>query len=511
MLNKRDNTIKNLIILIVAVLIIIVFIAKNTLGEEMQLNNKVIDSKILDEFNRNQTWVRVIIDLKDNSETDNFFSNFSGNELRNTITSSISPRIDAGITKKGFDKLIKDPRVGAIYLNAPVHFTLDESVPLINATSVWNLGYNGSGVKICVIDTGVNASHLALSGRIKDQHCYCSVPEGTSSNCYAGGTSEGSSATDNNGHGTHVVGIIASQDSTYKGVAYGSDIYVVKVLNSSGNGIMLDIGKAIDWCSINNATFHNISVIIASGNEGYITGINYPACSPNATSVGMTYDHTFISVNWPGANCTDSLYAYKDTIACACNRGSNLDLLAPGSQIHSTSISGGFVDMGGTSMATPHVAGAAALLLQRDLKLSPDKIRQILQDNGTIVYDNGKSRNNGIGSNLTFKRIDVLAAINSLCTCTNWTIGACGTGGCLKSENPYTRTCNPSGCDVESKCEYNASCSTSGDGGGTSALTITVCAYGCNYTTIQGAINHSDTNDKVYVKDSKINNMKGGR
>ena len=214
--------------------------------------------------------------------------------------------------------------------------------------------------------------------------------------------------------------------------------------------------------SINSAYNANISVMVASGNEGYITGMNYPACSPNVISVGAT----------------DNL----DSITSYTNRPNDLDLLAPGGlltgrgscigRICSVDYQGGFIGMSGTSQATPHVAGAAALLLERDTTLTPDEIRQILRDTAKNITTN-------------WKRIDVLAAINSLCTCTSWTAGSCGSaGGCSLNERKYTRTCSPSACDIESECRAESSCLPSTGPG----IGITVCASGCNYTTINNAI-----------------------
>ena len=86
----------------------------------------------------------------------------------------------------------------------------------------------------------------------------------------------------------------------------------------------------------------------------------------------------------------------------------------------------------------------------------------------------------------------------TICECSNWTSGSCGAGTCLDGiERQYTRTCSPSGCDTETKCEYDTSC------GPGPSLELTVCASGCNYTTIGGAINNSDANDKIFVMDNR--------
>ncbi len=477
---------------------------------------KIIDQGIIKELN-NSNWVAVLIDLKDISEMDNVFSNFSVNEIRDLYKSPYSSRIDAEITEEGFEKLINDSRVTEIYFNAPVEGALSQSVPFIGVDPyVWNLGYNGTGVKICVIDSGVNKTHADLQGKIIEEACFCSASEGGSSNCCYNGNSEeygNNSALDNCGHGTHVTGIIASQDSVYKGVAYGADVYAVKSLNSDNEGTLGDIGKAIEWCisvgsnvisisiydhgeygpfgkdgicptlideDINNATFYNVSIISISGNDYYVNGTSYPGCSANVTSVGASFKD-------------------YDILASLTNRGTNLDLLAPGMNIWSLrwnpnscfgtcTCSGDYMRCSGTSMAAPHASGVAALLLDRDPTLTPKEIREILQDTGKLIGDPYDP-----SSGLSFPRINASAAIDTVCTCTSWSSGSCGGGNCSSIQRQYTRSCTPSGCDSETKCEYDETC-VGGD-------EITVCSSGCDYTTIQDAIDNALTEDIIKITD----------
>jgi parallel beta-helix repeat protein len=447
------------------------------------------------------------------------------------------------MTEEGFYKLIQDNRVDKVYYDFPIHAFLNESASIINAKTVWNnLNYTGKGIKVCVIDTGVDRYHPALSGKIAGEHCY-----NFNDKC-PDGTSEDNNASDDNGHGTHVTGIIVSQDSTYRGIAYNSSIYSVKILDSQGNGGSWDdIGHAIEWCisqgvniismslgaggpynetncpstidtDINNATNHKISVIVASGNDFFTTGIAYPACSQNVISVGAT--------------------TKQELITDYTNRGDNLDLLAPGgvwdeipaySEIVSTFsqrvkndndlcllydyywwwpwwpfspyckdedyvVNENFIRVSGTSQATPMVAGAVALMLEKNSTLTPSQIKDILKGMGKPIWDPETQQ--------TYPLIDIFAAIEQVpfCECTNWSIGSCGTGGCLNSQKPHTRTCNPSGCNFELICIYDTSCTPSGPG---SSLELTVCASGCNYTSIQNAIYHSDSNDKVLITDNR--------
>jgi parallel beta-helix repeat protein len=510
--------------------------------------NVSYDSRITETF-QNQTEVNVIVILKadliskyspstkNNSEYNEWVSDIkkqvidvqskvipflSEDEFKIKYTFELSPSFSGNITEKGLEKLISNPNVERIEFVEKTYSSLDKSISIINTTPVWTNGYSGNGIAVCVVDTGINYTHSALGG------CFgsgCKVKGGHDF------VNNDSNPMDDNGHGTHVAGIIASQDTTYRGVAPNASLIAVKVMNSGGGGDIDDLKAGIEWCRLNKALY-NISIItisinydtafaysgtcsdsvvdeinnahnsgifvdVSSGNSGHIDGIFKPACASGATAVGETFDNSFSSFSFSEANCTQT-YLNVDYIVCETNRGLNLDLLAPGCSIRSTSLNGEFIDMCGTSMAAPHVAGAVALLLERNPNLTPDNITTILKNTGKNITDGFVSRNNGGGSNLTFQRIDILAAINSLCTCTNYTSGSCGTGSCLSSERNHSRACTPSGCDTESYCEFDSSCLSGG-----STLELTVCASGCNYTTIQNAVVHSDTNDKIYVMDNR--------
>jgi len=337
------------------------------------------------------------------------------------------------VTRKGLEKLRNDPNVQRIHLDRQVSISLDASIPVVKADQVWNLSYNGTmingtGETVCVIDTGVNKSHMDLPGKVIAEYCFCDNETADSDGigCCPNGNPTDTNSTDDEGHGTHVIGIIASNNLTYKGVAPGANIVSVKALNASGSGLFSHVALSVDWCVDNAATF-NISVIsmsigdksqintsptcdgfatsiaidsavaagiivtVASGNEGYSNGINFPGCASNATSIGSTTD--------------------ADAISGFTNTAEILDLMAPGSSIISLSYTGGTTSKSGTSMATPHAAGAAALLqqfhkLHFGYAMSPNNIKTALRDNGFNVTDSG--------NNLSFPRIDIRATITAL-------------------------------------------------------------------------------------------------
>jgi len=205
-------------------------------GGATNISKPYIDPEIYGAFNSSE-WIRIIVyfdaedisnmgfkDLEEREEyirnqTKSTFSYIPQTKMKIVQTSLEPGYFGAEITKEGFDILISDSKISKIYLDTMGSVALSQSVPRINADDVWNLGYTGSGKKVCIIDTGVNTSHPYLQGKIIDEYCYCSLHEGGYNYCCPDHTSYDDDAEDNNGHGTHVAGIVASQDSTFKGVA----------------------------------------------------------------------------------------------------------------------------------------------------------------------------------------------------------------------------------------------------------------------------------------------------
>jgi len=381
----------------------------------------VIPKSLLDKAAKNpDAMQRVIIRFSKKPQNRRSFVEAEGGKV--LYDYDIIQGIAVSVAARKIGKLKEMKNVISVEEDEICHAVLDDSVPLINADDVQNgsaysgVGYDGSGVTVCVVDTGIDKTYPAFAGRIIGEYDFVNGDN---------------DATDDDGHGTHVAGIIASADATYRGVAPGAFLTVAKVLDATGTGYSSDIIAGIEWGVANGADVINMSiggskytsycddnptaaavnsavdagcvVVIASGNEGYTDGIDFPACASKAISVGDVYDADVGSVSWV-ASCTDPA-TYADMIVCHANRSEILDVLAPGAMIKSTQMGGGFVNMGGTSMAAPHVAGLAALMLEEDSALTPQQIEDILKYTGVPIEDAG-------GSGLIFPRVDALAAVD---------------------------------------------------------------------------------------------------
>ena len=413
---------------------------------------KYIDPKILEEFNENSE-VAVVVEVKDSSgitinredgieqqefkklkkkeilenKTKFVLSTLSKSDFKLKRKLPLGNGFGGNITKKGFEKLVNNPDVKFVWTDIIAHANLDKSRPLINADDVETAGYNGTYQTACIIDTGVDYTHPALGGCLGAD---CKVRQGWNYD------NDSSIPMDEANHGTLVAGIIASEDSKIRGISPGARLVAIRVCDDTGSFCpSLDIKSAIQdcyaWYNIYNISVVSISlgngeyppdcpptidtevndlkavgvpVIAVSGNEGYTNGINWPACTPNVTSVGAVYDENLGREPDVGeflpAFCHDD-NANVNTIVCFTNRKAGvLDLLAPGCWINSTKQGGGFYNDCGTSFAAPHVSGTVLLLKQLNKTLTVDEIESTLKNTGVSV-----------GS---YKRIDALAALNAI-------------------------------------------------------------------------------------------------
>ena len=322
----------------------------------------------------------------------------------------------SGITEDRLDEAYQE-KSASDDLDSP---TLAQSVPLVQAPTMWANGFTGSGQVVAVLDTGVDSAHPFLAGKVVEEACYTSnrvagsgnCPNGTSTQTGAGSGVNCTYAASGCRHGTHVAGIAAGRGSTFSGVAKDANIMAVQVFSrftgTSCNGagedpctlsytsdqlaglervfalrstrtfssvnMSIGGGQFFGNCdtdprkaAIDNLRSAGIATVIASGNNGFTNSMNAPGCISSAVSVGST--------------------TKSDTLSSFSNSASFLSLLAPGESINSSVPGGGFAVFNGTSMATPHVAGAWALLKQKTPSASVASLLSSLQSTGLSVTD----------------------------------------------------------------------------------------------------------------------------
>ncbi|MGB4765929.1 MAG: S8 family serine peptidase [Rugosibacter sp.] len=263
------------------------------------------------------------------------------------------------------------PGVKAMFENEQLHLVLAQSLPLVGQPTVAGAGETGSGATVAVIDNGINYTRPEFGS--------CTAP-GVPASCRVVASVELGTGSSDNNHGTNVSAIVL-------GVAPGARIAMLNAFSGT-SAYFSDVIDGINWAITNQAAYNivainmslgdgkkytascgngnafstpvtnarnvGITVVAASGNEGFTDGIAKPACTPGVVSVGAVYDANVGGLNW--GLCTDST-TMADNVACFSNSASFLTLLAPGALI----VAGGFT-MGGTSQASPHVAGAVAVL-----------------------------------------------------------------------------------------------------------------------------------------------------
>jgi serine protease len=273
----------------------------------------------------------------------------------------------------------------------------------INTESAWDIT-TGSGVVVAVIDTGVKQSLEDLAN----------------TNFVTGYdfVNSDNDPTDDNGHGSHVAGTIAQSTNNsigVAGVAYGATIMPIKVLDASGSGSYTNIVDAIYWATDNGADIINMSLGGASGSTAMEDAVNY-AWNNGVVVVCAAGNNNVSSPFYPAAyeNCISvSATDYNDNKASYSNYGTTIDIAAPGGDdgdnngdgyddmvLQNTINSGGtegYYFMAGTSMASPHVAGVAALVKSVNSSLTNAQIKNILYTTATDIGTPGKDTYFGYG------------------------------------------------------------------------------------------------------------------
>ncbi|MBU5294424.1 S8 family peptidase [Anaerosalibacter bizertensis] len=335
----------------------------------------------------------VIVQGKNYSKLNNLIFDMSG-EVRSSLP--LIGGIACKLSTESIYRLAEDIDIDYISFDSKVFALLDIASASVEANLPHRRGYTGEGVTVAIIDTGTSphSDLLVPNERIVGFKDF---------------VNNRSSPYDDNGHGTHIAGIIAgsgySSNGKYTGIAPKANILPIKALDENGSGNTSDIIKAISWAietknqyntkiinlslgsPVNNpcskdplckatkeATDNGLVVVVAAGNSGPSKkSILSPGISPNVITVGAVDDKRT-------PNTSD------DTIASFSSRGptkeglNKPDIVAPGVNIMSLSNTkqNGYTSLSGTSMATPVISGAIALLLEKENNLSPNEIKRRL-------------------------------------------------------------------------------------------------------------------------------------
>lgn len=284
--------------------------------------------------------------------------------------------------EKVVDRAQDEASTIAVSMAQPVHMTASKADPLrrsqwavdrLRVSTAWKSSV-GQGVTVAVVDTGVLATHADLTGKVRTGRDF---------------VDDDNNATDRNGHGTHVAGIIAAVANNGKGIAgmtRATSILPVRVLDQNGEGDSAGLAAGIRWAANNGANVINLSLaLVSTADDPAVTAalryarsrnILVVAAAGNAPCPGFLSGQKVFPANEPGVLGVGSINRNLAVSAFSCS-GPWVDLVAPGGGIVSTMIGtpgGGmecargsatnnYCTLSGTSMATPYVAGSAALAI----------------------------------------------------------------------------------------------------------------------------------------------------
>ncbi|MBP6899056.1 MAG: S8 family serine peptidase [Burkholderiaceae bacterium] len=316
-------------------------------------------------------------------------------------------------------------------------------------------GVDGSGIRVVVIDTGIDASHPFFDGRVVYQYDFAD---------------NDAQAIDRNGHGTHVAGVIAGADAMFGGVAQGAELIVLKVFGDDGSGSFANLERALQWVNANAAAWNigvvnlslgdgsnwdnagsryglgdefaslaakNIITVAAAGNN-YASvnalGVAYPAADPAVLAVGAVWTGDF-GGPWSFGNGGTDHVTGLDHIASFSQRDDDqVDIFAPGARLTSAAIGGGVRTMQGTSQSAAYVSGVAALAQQLahqhlGRSLTVGEFHELLASTAVSINDGDDERDNVNNTGLNYGRLDVKALADAIVAMSGGSTGGGQPGG----------------------------------------------------------------------------------
>ena len=353
--------------------------------------------------------------------------NLSENDVQAYAEYESIPYMALQVDEAGLKKLVDSPLVSSIQEDVPVPATLLDSTLIVGAPAVWAAAHEGADQAVVILDTGIDADHSFFGERVITEACFSNAGGGGNGvtlcpneevSQIGHGAANVKIAACNGGslcnHGTHVAGIAAGNGPDFDGVSRGADIIAIQVFtrfqgpicggstcilsfisdqlraleyiqsallpnyNIAAINMSLGGGEFTDQeecdtsnsalkVAIDNLRSMNVATVIAAANNGYTHALGAPSCISSAIAVSST--------------------TKSDHLSSFSNMDHMVELLAPGSDIQSSVVGGGFARSSGTSIAAPHVTGAWAVLKSIKPTATVDEVLTVLEETGVPITD----------------------------------------------------------------------------------------------------------------------------